>query len=137
MMADYLYPVMPDETKHVIEYLNGHVLLQTFAPYTVAGDLKGYVAPARWITVQETGGSEKNPVRVNAPRVDINVYAETRYAAKEIARHAIAAMKSMKNAVFSDAVITKVETSPPANLTDPVNAQPRYVFDATIHIRPR
>lgn len=136
-MSDYVYPVMPDETKHVIEYLNGHELLTSFVPYTVAGDLKGFVAPERWITVQETGGSEENPVRVNAPRVDINIYAESRYVAKTIARHAIAAMKSMKNSVFDDAVITKVETSPPVNLTDPVNAQPRYAFDATIHIRPR
>lgn len=134
---DYQYPVFPDETELAIGYLNGHALLQEFQPLTVAGDLKGFVAPARWITVQETGGSEENPVRVNAPRVDINVYAESRYVAKRIARHAIAAMKSMKNMVFEDAVIIRVETSTPANLTDPVNAQPRYVFDATIHIRPR
>lgn len=132
----YVYPVMPDETQHVIEYLASHSLLSELT-LTVSGDLKGFVAPARWITVQETGGSEENPVRVNAPRIDINVYAESRYMAKTIARYAIAAIKSMKNTVFSDAVIIRVETSPPANLTDPVNAQPRYVFDATIHIRPR
>lgn len=132
-----MYPVFPDETKHVIEYLTSAELLLPFAPYRVAGDLKGYVAPARWITVQETGGSEENPVRVAAPRVDINVYAESRYVAKTIARNAVAAMKSMKNMVFDDAVVIRVETSTPANLTDPVNSQPRYVFDATIHIRPR
>lgn len=134
---DYLYPIMPDETKHAIEYLNGHEYLSSFAPYTVSGDLKGFVAPARWITVQETGGSDANPVRVAAPRIDINVYAETRPVAKRLALAAIAAMKSMKNSVFDDAVVIRVETSTPANLTDPVNAQPRYVFDATIHIRPR
>lgn len=134
---DYLYPVMPDETKHAIGYLNGHEYLASFAPYTVAGDLKGFVAPARWITVQETGGSDANPVRVAAPRVDINVYAESRSVAKRLALAAIAAMKSMRNNLFDDAVIVRVETSTPANLTDPVNAQPRYVFDATIYIRPR
>lgn len=133
----YNYPVFPDETKHVIGYLSSEALLLGFAPYTVAGDLKGFVAPERWITVQETGGSEENPIRVNAPRLDINIYAESRYVAKEIARYAVAALKSMKNSVFDDAVIIRVETSPPVNLTDPVNAQPRYVFDATIHIRPR
>lgn len=131
------YPIMPDETKHVIEYLTGHAYLSSFAPYTVAGDLKGFVAPARWITVQETGGSDENPVRVAAPRVDINVYAESRPVAKRMALAAIAAMKSMKNVTFDDAVFIRVETSTPANLTDPVNSNPRYVFDATIHIRPR
>lgn len=133
----YVYPVFPDETKHVIEYLDGNDLLTPFSPVRVSGDLKGFVAPARWITVQETGGSEENPVRVAAPRVDINVYAESRYVAKQIARAASAALKSMRNMVFDDAVIIRVETSTPANLTDPVNSQPRYVFDATIHIRPR
>lgn len=134
---DYEYPIFPDETEHVIEYLNGHANLASFSPVTVAGDLKGFVAPSRWITVQETGGSDENPVRVAAPRVDINLYAESRPVAKKMALAAIAAMKSMKNKVFNDAVIIRVETSTPANLTDPVNAQPRYVFDATIHIRPR
>lgn len=131
------YPIFPDETKHVIEYLNEHPYLATFLPVKIAGDLKGFVAPERWITVQETGGSEENPVRVAAPRVDINVYAETRPVAKRIALAAIAAMKSMRNEVFDDAVVIRVETSTPANLTDPVNSQPRYTFDATIHIRPR
>lgn len=133
----YTYPVMPDETEITIEYLAEHPLILQFPELRVSGDLKGFVAPARWITVQETGGSEDNPKRVNAPRVDINVYAETRNVAKTIARNAVAAMKSMKNTVFEDAVVILVETSPPANLTDPVNAQPRYAFDATIHIRPR
>lgn len=130
------YDIMPDETKHVIEYLNGHLYLAEFATYRVAGDLKGFVAPARWITVQETGGSDENPYRVAAPRVDINIYAESRGVAKRMAQAARAAMKSMKNVIFDDAVFIRVETSTPANLTDPVNAQPRYVFDATIHIRP-
>lgn len=132
-----MYAIMPDETKHVIGYLNNHELLSPFGSYTVSGDLKGFVAPMRWITVQETGGSDENPVRVSAPRVDINIYAEARPVAKRMALAAIAAMKSMKNMVFDDAVIIRVETSTPANLTDPVNSQPRYVFDATIHIRPR
>lgn len=134
---EYTYPVFPDEVKCTIEYLSEHPLIIQFREIRVSGDLKGFVAPARWITVQETGGSEDNPKRVNAPRVDINVYAESRTEAKTIARNCVAAMKSMKNTVFDDAVIILVETSPPANLTDSVNAQPRYAFDATIHIRPR
>lgn len=131
------YEIMPDETKHVIGYLSGHPYLSSFSPVTVAGDLKGFVAPERWITVLETGGSDENPVRVAAPRVDINVYAETRGVAKRLAQAARAAMKSMKNTVFDDAVVIRVACSTPANLTDPVNSQPRFVFDATIHIRPR
>lgn len=130
------YPIFPDEVKHVIEYLDGHSYLASSAPVTVAGDLKGFVAPQRWITVQATGGSDENPRRVAAPRVDVNVYAESTPTAKRIALAARAAMNSMRNVVFDDAVFIRVATSTPADLTDPVNSQPRFVFDATIHIRP-
>lgn len=133
----YDYPIMPDEVKHVIAHLSSHKYITDYAPIRVSGDLKGFNAPMRWITVQETGGSRENPVRVAAPRVDINVYAENRVVAKSIALAACGAMLSMKNKVFNDAVIVRVEVSTPANLTDPVNSNPRYVFDATIHIRPR
>jgi predicted DNA-binding ArsR family transcriptional regulator len=132
----YMYPIFPDETLLVIEYLTDHPYLVNFGPLTIAGDLKGYLAPNRWITVQVTGGTKLNKVRVAAPRVDINVYAETKPMAKRIALAAVAAMESMKNYVNDDAVVTDTDVSLPADLTDPVNSNPRYVFDATINIRP-
>lgn len=133
----YDYPIFPDETKIAIEFLTQHPYVTQYGPIKVAGDLKGFVAPARWIYVMSTGGGIENPVRVSAPRVDINVYAESRYVAKRIAQAACAALLSMKNHVTDDAVVTFVETSTPADLTDPINASPRFVADATIHIRPK
>lgn len=131
------YPIFPDEIPVVIDYLKTHPYLAEFAPYRVAGDIKGYVSPARWISVQATGGNSENPIRVEAPRVDINIYAESNPVAKRIAKAACAAMRSMKNHVTDDAVIIRVVASTPADLTDPVNSSPRFVFDADIHIRPR
>lgn len=130
------YPIFPDEVKIVIDFLESHPYILAYSPVTVSGDLKGFVAPARWITVRTTGGSEENPVRVAAPRVDINVYAEEGPVAKRLCQAAIATLKSMKNHITSEGVITGVEVSTPADLTDPVNAQPRFVADATIRIRP-
>jgi hypothetical protein len=132
----YEYPVFPDEILVTIPYLQNHPKIAAFGPITVAGDLTGYVAPNRWISVQVTGGSDENKVRVAAPRVDVNVYAESKPIAKRIALTAVAAMKSMKNHVTEDAVIVDTDVSLPADLTDPVNSNPRFVFDATISIRP-
>jgi hypothetical protein len=131
------YPTAPDEVEVAINFLASHAKILAFAPVIVAGDLKGFVAPMRWITVMTTGGTEDIPVRLFAPRVDINVYAETKPVAKRLMLAASAALKSMRNHMTADAVVTGVEMSTPADLTDPVNNNPRFTADATIHIRPR
>lgn len=133
----YNYPIFPDEVKVAIDFLSNHPYITEWSPIRVAGDLKGFVAPQRWIYVISSGGDTLNPVRVSAPRVDINIYAESRYTAKQIAKAACAAILSMKNHVTDNAVITGVEVSTPADLTDPINASPRFVADATIRIRPK
>lgn len=130
------YPVFPDEVKVAIDFLEAHPKVIAFSPVTIAGNLKGFVFPERWITVQATGGSDENPHRVAAPRVDVNVYAEEETVAKRLALAACSAMKSMQNLVTSEGVVIRVQTSTPADLTDPVNASPRFVFDSTIFIRP-
>jgi hypothetical protein len=132
----YNYPVFPDEILVVIEFLENHPYLASFSPVTIASDLKGYLAPDRWISVQATGGNDENKVRVAAPRVDVNVYAESKPLTKAIALAAVAAIKSMKGYTNSKAVVINTDVSLPADLTDPVNSNPRYVFDATIYIRP-
>jgi len=133
----YQYPTYPDETKIIIDYLTSHPKITQYSPVTVAGDITGFVAPMRWISVQVTGGSMVNKVRVAAPRVDLNIYAESKPIAKRIALDAHSAMQSMKNLITEDAVITDTQVSWPSDLTDTVNSNPRYVFDATINIRPR
>lgn len=134
----YEYPIFPDEVKIVIDYLANHPNFISFSPVEVAGDLKGYEATQRWISVQATGGTKELKQRVSAPRIDVNVYAESKPVAKRIALAAIAAIESMKNYTTSEAVFTRSpDVSLPTDLTDSVNSQPRYVFDATIYLRPR
>lgn len=126
--------VHPDEVIAVIDYLQASTRL---APYDVniAGDLKGWHAPDKWITVQTTGGSFEG-LRTATPRLDLNVYAPSKPLAKEIALTAVAELRSMKNHTTDDLVVIRAEPSWPADITDPINSNPRYVFDLNLWIRP-
>lgn len=128
----YDYAVHPDEVKAVIEFLEADSRLPDI---DIAGDLKGWHAPEERITVQTTGGSFEG-VRTGTPRLDVNVYAPSKPAAKELALTACAVLRSMKNYNNSEIVIIKVEPSWPADITDPINSNPRFVFDLNLWIRP-
>ena len=131
----YEFPEMPDVVKTAIDHLTSHVSI-TSRDGIVAGDLKGYNSPARWITVQATGGSTPNKYRVWEMRLDINAYAESRFMAHELCRAALTALLSMKSLVTSDAVITDVEVGTlPSDLTDPINSDYRYVADVAVSFR--
>lgn len=134
----YRYPIMPDEVAVTINFLASDPYIQQYTPVTIAGDLKGWVYPQRRIVVSTSGGTLANPKRVSSPRIDINVYAEEKVIAKDIALAAVAAILSMKNYVDEDnsAVVVEVEPTTPADITDQLNSHPRFVFDATIFIRP-
>lgn len=132
----YPYPVFPDEVKVITDFLDGNTYLTEYAPVIISGNLVGYVFPERRITVSSVTGSIVNPVRLAAPIVDINVYAEDKYTAKNLCLAATAALRSMRGLTTNEAVIAKVETSTPSDLTDPINNSPRFVASATIYIRP-
>jgi hypothetical protein len=127
--------IHPDEVLAVIEYLEASDRL---APYNVeiAGDLKGWQAPEKRITVITTGGGFEGK-RTATPQLDLNVYAPSKFVAKQIAMTAVADLRSMKNYYNSEIVIIRAEPSWPADITDPINSNPRFVFDLNLWIRPR
>lgn len=126
--------IHPDEVLAVIEYLESSDRLE---PYDVeiAGDLKGWQAPEKRITVQTTGGSFEG-VRTATPQLDLNVYGPSKFVAKQIAMTAVADLRSMKNYHNSEIVIIRAKPSWPADITDPINSNPRFVFDLNLWIRP-
>lgn len=130
------YPVLPDETLVLIEYLSNSSRL---APYSlhIAEDLKGWRAPEKWVTVQGTGGGIEG-VTVGNPRVDVNVYAPAKPMCKNIALALVAEIRSMKNYVSTDSEVTIIRCIPtwPNDLTDPINSNPRYTFDVQMWLRP-
>lgn len=128
------YEILPDETLAIIEYLEANTVLQPYE-LTIAGDLKGWHAPEKWITVQGSGGSFEG-VRVGNPRVDVNVYAPSKPLAKRIALTAATELRKSKNFITTHAVIIKANPSWPNDLTDPINSNPRYNFDVSFWLRP-
>lgn len=133
-MVYHVYADMPDEIQAVIDYLEASAELQPFNAH-IAGDLKGYKAPETWITVQDTGGTFEG-VRTAAPRLDINVYASSKPLAKRVALRAAQDLRSMKNYTTDKLVIIRAEPTYPADVSDPLTSNPRYVFDLTIWYRP-
>lgn len=108
--------------------------LQTQLGHTVAEDLTGWLAPNIWITIQPTGGTIAR-VRTASPRYDVNVYAPTKSEAFDIAMDTIKALMELRNFVSSDYVVTDVSCSYPADISDPINSNPRWVFDLTLSYR--
>jgi hypothetical protein len=123
-------PKFPDPIRDIIDYMNDSLDAH------VATDLKGWHAPTLWVTVQPTGGIIVNSYRVFRPVYDVNIYGPTKPEAMNLALEAMQAMYFMKNEVLeSGAVCTEVSCSWPADIQDPINSNPRYVFDANLTFR--
>lgn len=119
----------PDLVPYVIDWF------ETQLPsYHIAQDLTGWHAPEVWITVQPTGGFI-NRIRTGSAQMDVNVYAPGKPEAFSIAMEAVRAFMQMPNYTGDDVVITEVTCSYPADISDPINENPRFVFDVTINYR--
>lgn len=100
----------------------------------IAEDLTGWVYPEKWVTIQPTGGSISR-IRTGSVRFDVNVFGETKPEAMDGALEAIRCLMLMLNDTASNAVITDVVCTYPADISDPINERPRFVFDATLSYR--
>lgn len=100
----------------------------------VAEDMTGWVKGDEWVTVQPSGGSIAR-IRSGAARFDTNVFAVTKPRAFDLSMDAVKTFMQMINYTYGEAVITDVECSYPADISDPLNATPRYVFDVVINYR--
>jgi hypothetical protein len=124
-------PLFSDPVVDIINYLESALPL-----FVVAEDLTGWHKPEVRVTIQPTGGVVVNPHRIFRPVYDVNAYAPTKTAAMAAALEALRAIYTLKNQVLeSGQVVTEVECSMPSDLTDPINNNPRFVFDASITMR--
>lgn len=125
------YPLFTDPVPDILAKLG------TFLPgYHLAEDLTGWTKGNTWVTVQPTGGSFPNANRIASVRLDINAYGPTKPNTQTIALQAIQAFYKLKNEkLTSGIVITGIECSYPADISDPINNNPRYVFDVTLNYR--
>jgi len=100
----------------------------------VAGDQTGWDKGDTWMTIQPSGGAISR-IRSGAARFDVNVFGPTKPATFDLSMSAVKTLMQMINYVNGDAVITDVECSYPADISDPLNSNPRYVCDVTINYR--
>lgn len=125
-------PLFSDDMLDILPFLEANLP----GAYVVSEDLTGWHKPEVRVTVQSTGGTIVNPHRIMKPVYDINVYGPTKPAAKAAALLALQTMYKMKNHVFtSGQVCTEVECSYPSDIQDPINSNPRFVFDVSLTIR--
>lgn len=126
--------IFPDLTDTIISFLSAHSNLTDVTRVTV--DLVGFQEGDLWVEVTDAGGVRLIERRLDAPRFDFNVYAPTKKQAKNLANRVNAALYDMRNYHDGSVVVTKIQASLPTDLTDLVDKQPRYVFDATVTYRP-
>lgn len=80
----------------VIDILKNSTYVTAFSPTSITTGLYGYTAGMVWIEVTRQGGSYKwhSP---SYPRVDINVYADTRSKAHDLAQVCLGVMFQQQN----------------------------------------
>ncbi len=119
----------PDLTPVVISWFTTNL-----PAYYIAGDLTGWEYPDKWVTIQPTGG-DVSRIRTGSARFDVNVYGETKPEVMSGALDAVKTLMQMLNYSTSEAVITNVVCTYPADISDPINERPRFVFDVTLTYR--
>lgn len=96
----------------------------------VSSDLQDYQARARWIMVSREGGYLVWP-KIDKPRIDINVFAESRKVAHDLAQVAQAVIFRGMDATFPEFGMritdVRMETGM-FRVPDRETGSPRYVF---------
>lgn len=96
----------------------------------VSSDLQGFQMGARWVMVSREGGSLAWP-KIDYPRLDFNIYGETRKVAHDLAQVAQAVMFRSMDSTFPQFGVritnVKVETGI-LRAPDPSTGSLRYVF---------
>lgn len=123
------YAKQPDLLPEILDKLESEL-----PSYHFAGDLSGWSAPEEWITIQSSGGQIFS-VRGGVARFDVNVYGPAKPTAFNIALDVIKALQELENFTTNTFVITEVTCSYPADISDPINSNPRYVFDLDLAYR--
>lgn len=120
-------PLQGDIEALVVQILQENAALDAFAP-NVATNMVGFTKASRWIEVTRQGGNLLFP-KIDKPRVDINVYADKRSVALDMAQLVQRALLLARGTAGFGCKITdiKVETGiyrDPDKLSD----SPRYIL---------
>lgn len=118
-------------------FLNETPELTPFGIARISTSMTGYTLGDRWIFVTQEGGSEDWPA-IDRPRIDVEVYAERRSVARDIAAICLASVKYNMGTYrgfglfLSDAKVEQGLTRIP----DKFQEETRYYFSLRLTTRP-
>lgn len=133
--------VLPDVEQLVIDYLRASTEVGTEVGDRVWPEKPADPPAEPYVLVQRLGGSVAVPRRLDAGRVQIDVYGGSRFACHRAARAIRAAMWEAHKATHAVGVVTGVEEeSGPSWLPDPVDTagrrKPRYTQSLIVFAHP-
>lgn len=106
---------------------------------TVATDMKGWLAPRSRIVITRIGGVPSMAVRIDNPRLDVDVYAASKEAAHDLAQLARVRLHELPTGDHTalGAVVAHVADDVGLHyIPDPDTQTPRYVFTLRLAVRP-
>jgi len=121
----------PDSEHIAVRWLTADATLT--APATT--NLTGWRAGQRRIIVTRIGGVPQIPYRVDVPRLDVDVYADKKETAHDLAQAARARLHELPNGDHTDlgAVVCDVRDEGGLQwLPDPDTNAPRYLFTVAL-----
>jgi len=128
--------ILPDAELVATAYLRGHEDVAPIVGARVYTELpESPVYPL--LRVQRVGGVTRVPRRLDSARMQVEAWATTKQAARDLAATAHAALWDAGGHTVEGAVITGVEDV--LGLTwfaDPVTHRPRYLFDVVLLTHP-
>jgi len=138
-MADtWEYIEQGDAEAAIVDILRQSDQLTDFDPLTVSTNLVGYGFGQRWVYVIAEGGIQKWPHVIYRPRIDVEVFAERRSVAHDIALVCLASVQNRMgnywgNGLFlSDASLEQGLIRVP----DKYEEETRYTFALRLTTRP-
>lgn len=139
MADEWEYIEQGDSEAAIVDILlNYSPELEFFNPLTVSTNLVGYGFGKRWVYVVGQGALQKWPPVIYRPRIDVEVFAERRSVAHDIALVCLASVQSQMgnywgNGLFlSDATLEQGLTRVP----DKYEEETRYIFSLRLTTRP-
>jgi hypothetical protein len=102
-------------------------------------DLVGWLAGQRRIVITRIGGTPSLPMRIDNPRLDVDVYAEDKGAAHDLAQLARAALHELPEGDHTalDAVVAHVNDETGLQwLPDISTSAARYTFTVRLAVHP-
>lgn len=119
-------------------YINDCPLLIAHIPVTnISTNMVGYVDGDRWIQITQQGSVEVWPT-VDRPRIDVEVYAERRSVALDLANIALGYLKMMPGN-YTGFGLTVTDCKREQGITripDPYIESSRYIFARRLTTRP-